>query len=122
MQLVKGEKSRFSRKYQLINNIYLIFQKHFALYKEIFRIILILAHNALAQLISSVATCELDFALRLELKKIIASIAAPGKGLLACDETSTNMDEKFREIGTENTETKRREYREMLLSANKVAM
>ncbi|XP_020280739.1 fructose-bisphosphate aldolase-like isoform X2 [Pseudomyrmex gracilis] len=74
-----------------------------------------------SKIFSSVTKRELDFALRLELEKIIEVIAAPGKGLLACDESPSAMDEKFQEIGAENTEAKRREYREMLLSANKLS-
>lgn len=64
---------------------------------------------------------EPDPALRLELQNIIETIAAPGKGLLACDESPENLGERFQELGIENTESTRRDYREMLLSADKVA-
>ncbi|KYN02483.1 Fructose-bisphosphate aldolase [Cyphomyrmex costatus] len=62
---------------------------------------------------------KLESALCLELQKIVKSISAPGKGLLACDESPSNLEERFQEIGINNTESTRRAYREMLLSADK---
>lgn len=74
------------------------------------------------QISSSITKCtKLDPALSLELQKIIETISAPRKGLLACDESPASLDQRFQEIGTENTESTRRAYREMLLSADKVA-
>jgi len=64
---------------------------------------------------------ELDPALSLELQKIIEAINAPKKGLLACDESPASLEQRFQEIGIDNTESTRRAYREMLLSADKVA-
>lgn len=71
---------------------------------------------------SSITNCtELDPALCQELHKIIETIAAPGKGLLACDESPLSLDERFHLLGIENTESTRRDYREMLFSTDKVA-
>lgn len=64
---------------------------------------------------------ELDPALCLELQNIVETLAAPGKGLLACDESPASLDERFQQFGLENTESTRRDYRQMLLSADKVA-
>lgn len=64
---------------------------------------------------------ELDPALSLELEKIIETISAPRKGLLACDESPASLEDRFQEIGIDNTESTRHAYREMLLSADKVA-
>ncbi|KAL6428472.1 hypothetical protein ACFW04_008617 [Cataglyphis niger] len=70
--------------------------------------------------ISSSAKCaKLDPAICLELQKIIETIAASGKGLLACDETPASLDQRFQELGIENTEVTRCAYREMLFSADK---
>ncbi|XP_077256302.1 fructose-bisphosphate aldolase, partial [Temnothorax americanus] len=72
------------------------------------------------QISSSVAKCtELDPALSLELEKIIETISAPRKGLLACDESPASLEQRFQAIGIDNTESTRRAYREMLLSADK---
>lgn len=74
------------------------------------------------QISSSVTKCtELDPALSLELEKIIEAISMPRKGLLACDESPASLEQRFQEIGIDNTESTRRTYREMLLSADKVA-
>ncbi|XP_011867693.1 PREDICTED: fructose-bisphosphate aldolase-like [Vollenhovia emeryi] len=62
---------------------------------------------------------KLDPALSLELEKIIEAISAPRKGLLACDESPVSLEERFQEIGVDNTESTRRVYREMLFSADK---
>ncbi|XP_043264773.1 fructose-bisphosphate aldolase-like [Colletes gigas] len=61
---------------------------------------------------------ELDPALCSELRKIVDTILAPGKGLLACDESSPSLDKRFEELEIENTEDKRRDYRQMLLTAD----
>lgn len=63
---------------------------------------------------------KVDPALQQELQKIVESLSVPGKGIWALDESSSSLDAKFRQIGIENTETARRDYREMLLSADKV--
>ncbi|XP_019885752.1 fructose-bisphosphate aldolase [Ooceraea biroi] len=79
--------------------------------------------NCKDKISSSVIKCtDLNLALCLELQKIVETIAAPGKGLLACDESPSSLNERFQEIGIENTESTRRDYREMLLSADKAQL
>lgn len=54
------------------------------------------------------------------MRKIVDAIVVPGKGLLACDESPSTFQERFDEIGVENTEINRRDYRQMLFTAEKV--
>ncbi len=42
------------------------------------------------------------------------ALVAPGKGILAADESTRTIGSRFDSIGVENTETNRRDYREML--------
>jgi len=49
------------------------------------------------------------------LEDIAASMMAPGKGLLAADESSGTIKKRFDTIGLASTEESRRDYREMLL-------
>src|SRR5437868_9329367 len=49
-----------------------------------------------------------------ELHKIAVAMAAPGKGILAADESSSTIKKRFDAIGVESTEESRRDYREML--------
>lgn len=44
-------------------------------------------------------------------------LVAPGKGILAADESSSTIAKRFASIGVESTEENRRSYREMLLTA-----
>jgi fructose-bisphosphate aldolase, class I len=46
-----------------------------------------------------------------------SALVAPGKGILAADESSGTIKKRFDSIGTESTETNRRDYREMLFTA-----
>ena len=48
------------------------------------------------------------------LEDIAAAMVAPGKGILAADESSGTIKKRFDSIKTESTETSRRDYREML--------
>jgi len=48
------------------------------------------------------------------LEQIAAAMVAPGKGILAADESSGTIKKRFDSIGVENTEQNRRDYREML--------
>ena len=48
------------------------------------------------------------------LEQIAQAMVAPGKGILAADESSGTIKKRFDGIGTENTEANRRDYREML--------
>lgn len=49
-----------------------------------------------------------------ELNGIATAMVAPGKGILAADESSGTIKKRFDAIGVESTEGKRRDYREML--------
>jgi fructose-bisphosphate aldolase class I len=47
-------------------------------------------------------------------------LVAPGKGILAADESSGTIKKRFDAISVESTETNRRDYREMLFTAKNV--
>src|SRR6187551_1167044 len=49
-----------------------------------------------------------------ELNKIARAMVAPGKGILAADESSGTIKKRFDAIGVESTEDNRRDYRELL--------
>src|SRR6202034_1513055 len=49
-----------------------------------------------------------------DLNKVALAMVAPGKGLLAADESSGTIKKRFDAIGVESTEDNRRDYREML--------
>ena len=49
-----------------------------------------------------------------ELNKVAQAMTAPGKGILAADESSGTIKKRFDVIGVESTEDSRRDYREML--------
>src|SRR3989440_2665045 len=49
------------------------------------------------------------------------ALVAPGKGILAADESTGTIKKRFDSIGTESTESKRRDYREMLFSTKGIA-
>src|SRR5690242_2031031 len=48
------------------------------------------------------------------LNKVANAMVAPGKGILAADESSGTIKKRFDAIGVESTEDNRRDYREML--------
>ena len=48
------------------------------------------------------------------LEQIAEAMVAPGKGILAADESSGTIKKRFDSIGVDNTEAHRRDYREML--------
>jgi fructose-bisphosphate aldolase class I len=48
------------------------------------------------------------------LNKIAVAMVAPGKGILAADESSSTIKKRFDAIGVESTADNRRDYREML--------
>ena len=48
------------------------------------------------------------------------ALVAPGKGILAADESSGTIKKRFDAISVESTETNRRDYREMLFTAKNV--
>jgi fructose-bisphosphate aldolase, class I len=49
-----------------------------------------------------------------QLNAIAKKMVAPGKGILAADESTGTIKKRFDKIGVENTEENRRDYREML--------
>lgn len=54
-----------------------------------------------------------------ELRRIANAIAAPGKGILAADESTGTMGKRLTSINVENTEEHRRVYRQLLFTAGK---
>src|ERR1700742_5143716 len=49
-----------------------------------------------------------------ELNKVAVAMTAPGRGILAADESSGTIKKRFDAIGVESTADSRRDYREML--------
>jgi fructose-bisphosphate aldolase class I len=49
-----------------------------------------------------------------ELNKVAIAMTAPGKGILAADESTGTIGKRFDAIKTENTEDNRRDYRELM--------
>jgi fructose-bisphosphate aldolase class I len=49
-----------------------------------------------------------------QLNKVAEAMVAPGKGILAADESSGTIKKRFDAIGVDSTEDNRRDYREML--------
>jgi len=58
-------------------------------------------------------------ALQDELRRTANAIVAPGKGILAADESTGTMGKRLANIGLENTEDNRRKYRQLLFTADK---
>ena len=54
-----------------------------------------------------------------ELNKIANQMVAPGKGILAADESTGTIQKRFDKIGVENNEANRRDYRELLFRTEK---
>ena len=53
-----------------------------------------------------------------ELHKIACAMVAPGKGILAADESSSTIKKRFDAIGVESTADSRRDYRELLFRSS----
>jgi fructose-bisphosphate aldolase, class I len=53
-----------------------------------------------------------------ELNKIAHAMVAPGKGILAADESTGTIKKRFDAIGVESTTDSRRDYRELLFRSN----
>lgn len=51
-----------------------------------------------------------------DLAAIAQAMVAPGKGILAADESTGTIEKRFQSINVENTEAQRRAYRDMLFS------
>jgi len=54
------------------------------------------------------------------LPKIAKKLVAPGKGILAADESFPTIEKRFSEIGVESNEDNRRKYRQLLFMIDKV--
>ncbi|HET8900089.1 MAG TPA: class I fructose-bisphosphate aldolase [Rhodanobacteraceae bacterium] len=52
-----------------------------------------------------------------QLESVAQAMVAPGKGIIAIDESTGTIKKRFDSVGVENTEEHRRAYREMLLTA-----
>ncbi|MEA3202451.1 MAG: fructose-bisphosphate aldolase, class [Thermoplasmata archaeon] len=55
------------------------------------------------------------------LEGIAKQLVAPGKGILAADESNATIAKRFKDIGVENTEANRRDYRHLLFTSPEVA-
>jgi fructose-bisphosphate aldolase, class I len=53
-----------------------------------------------------------------ELVRIANAIVAPGKGILAADESTGSMEKRLSSINLENNEENRRQYRQLLFTAD----
>lgn len=53
-----------------------------------------------------------------ELSRIAKAIVAPGKGILAADESVSTMGKRLADIGLENTDENRRAYRQLLFTTD----
>ncbi|XP_012147475.2 fructose-bisphosphate aldolase isoform X1 [Megachile rotundata] len=62
---------------------------------------------------------KLEPELKQELKSIAQQIVAPGKGILAADESTTTIGKRLKDINVENTEDNRRAYRQLLFTSAK---
>ena len=54
---------------------------------------------------------------RAELEAVVAHIGQPGKGISACDESGRTIDPRFKKVGVEPSEERRRAYRQCLFEA-----
>lgn len=55
-----------------------------------------------------------------ELRQTAEAIVAPGKGILAADESTSTIGKRFQSINLENTEENRRKYRQLLFTTDKI--
>ena len=56
-----------------------------------------------------------------ELERVAKALVAPGKGILAADESDGTIKKRFDSIGVESTEDNRRSYRDMLFTTEGAA-
>jgi fructose-bisphosphate aldolase class I len=56
-----------------------------------------------------------------QLEQIAQAMVAPGKGIIAIDESNATIKKRFDAVGVESSEEHRRAYREMLLTAPRLA-
>ena len=52
------------------------------------------------------------------LNQVAEAMVAPGRGILAADESSGTIKKRFDVIGVESTEDNRRDYRELLFRSD----
>ena len=52
-----------------------------------------------------------------DLESVAQAMVAPGKGIIAIDESTATIKKRFESVGIENTEENRRAYRELLLTS-----
>src|SRR3954453_4146135 len=62
----------------------------------------------------------MDNAAMTELEQIARALVAPGKGILAADESTGTIKKRFDSIGVESTEENRRAYRDLLFTTEGV--
>ena len=55
------------------------------------------------------------------IQEIAQAIVAPGKGILAADESTPTIGKRLAGIGVENTEDNRRAYRELLFTTDNMS-
>jgi len=60
--------------------------------------------------------------LQKELRETAQAMVAPGKGILAADESTGTMGKRLAQAGQENTEENRRRFRELLFTCDKARM
>jgi fructose-bisphosphate aldolase class I len=60
---------------------------------------------------------EIEMTKAMTLEQVAEAMVAPGKGILAADESSGTIKKRFDSIGIDSTEASRRDYREMLFRA-----
>src|SRR5690348_17672861 len=51
-----------------------------------------------------------------DLESVALAMVAPGKGIIAIDESTNTIRKRFEAVGIENNEENRRAYRELLLT------
>ena len=54
-----------------------------------------------------------------ELNKVATAMVAPGRGILAADESTGTIKKRFDALGVESTADTRRDYREMLFRSTR---
>ncbi len=57
----------------------------------------------------------------MDMAAVAQALVAPGKGILAADESHGSIEKRFKIIGLENSETARRDYREMFFTTEGAA-
>jgi fructose-bisphosphate aldolase class I len=56
-----------------------------------------------------------------EMEKTVAELTAPGKGILAADESGGTIEKRFKVVNAPSTEETRRDYRELLFTASGIS-